>query len=182
MGKAHKLTIGKRIRLTCDADYEVQVRAENVEGQTFLLVAVTDVSFGVHHSIAEVFDTWRALVLRAFPASDAAAPKGALAGRAHDILEQIKAKYNTSSLQETNRKVEEVKGVMRDNVDLAIANAPKLDEIDERSADIEASSRVYHQKSKKLKWAMCREYWKAIVLIALILIIIIVIIVVVVTQ
>jgi len=59
---------------------------------------------------------------------------------------------------------------------------PRLDEIDQRSADIEASSREFHSKAKDLKCAMCKQYWKATALIALIIIVIIVIIVVVLTQ
>jgi len=188
MAKAHKLTVGKRIRLTCDTDYEVHVHCEEIGSRIFLLVAITSVSFGVHHSISEAFEEWRAQVRptseyvikltrnisrfakcisnsfgilnvpsnltlckrlsnvphlvpsayslslrftclaqvnKAIPASDANASKGSLSSRVNGTLQKFMTRYNTSSLLEANRKVEQVKGVMRDNVDIALANAPK---------------------------------------------------------
>jgi len=182
MGKAHKLNVGKRIRLTSDTDDEVHVHCEDIGGRIFLLIAITSVSFGVHHSVSEAFEDWKALVHKAIPASDAAASKGALSNRVNATLQKFMSKYNTSSLQEATRKVDQVKGVMRENVDIALANAPKFDEVDQRSAEIEASSRVFHNKAKDLRCAMCKQYWKVTALIALIIIIIIVIIVVVVVK
>ena len=75
-----------------------------------------------------------------------------------------------------------MKGVMRENVDQALANVEKIEEIDQKSQDLEASSRKFHDDSKKIKCRMIKQKWKLIGLIAIIIIVVVIIIVVAATQ
>ena len=182
LGKAHKLSDGKRIRLTSDNDFEVHVQCEIDNGNTILFIAVTDTEFGVHHIISSFCEDWKSQFLRAIAKSEWGASKSSLSSRVKTCLQTIQTKYNTSSIRKANAKVDEVKSVMRENVDLALANVEQLNEIDAKSADIEASSRQFHHNAKKVKCAMCAQYWKMIIIGVVIAIAIIVIIAVVATR
>jgi tetrahydromethanopterin S-methyltransferase subunit F len=182
MGKAHKLTSGKRIRLTSENDFEVHVQCEIDNGNTILFIAVTDTEFGVHHMIPNFCDDWKDTFTRSIPRSEWGASKGSLSTRVKTCLQAMLTKYNTSSIRKANAKVNEVQGVMKDNINLALSNMNNLDEIDSKSADVEAMSRQFHSNAKKLKCAMCAQYWKLIILGVVIVAVIITIIAVTVTQ
>lgn len=49
---------------------------------------------------------------------------------------------------------------MRENIDISLQNVEKLDDMDQKSADIEASSRQFHNYTKQVRWKMLMEQWK----------------------
>lgn len=172
MNKAQKMN-NNRIRLKSELGYEVHVQAELVNDVTIIFLAIVSNDFGAHHMPATFCEDFKSEFFRSIPRSEATASRSSLQSRANQVLETIQRKYNTSSLHSVTQKVEQVKDVMRQNMDQALSNIEKLEEIDQKAMDIEAGARKFHSNAQKVRCAMCKEYWKATLLIIFIVLAII---------
>jgi len=176
LNKAHKLEHGRRIRLTSEQDYEIHVTSDHAESGTFLFIAITDQEFGVHHNTAAFSDEFKAVLMRSIPRSEWGASKMTLGKRIDKVLQQILKKYNTSSLLQANQRVDDVKSVMTENVNIALSNVEKLEEIDQKSKQLEDSSKSFYDKSHKVKCRMLSQYWKVASLLVIVIVVVVVII------
>lgn len=178
LGKSHKVDPGKRIRLTSD-DYEIHVQAEHApNGTVLLLVAITDTEFGVHHNVATFFQELTLKLNSTVPRNEWSEKKSRLTKRLDSVLSSLHQKYNTSSILEANKKVDAVKGVMHDNIQIAIQNTERIEEIDAKSQDLEQSSKEFHSKAKAVKCRFIKQRIKLIGVIALVIAIVLTIIIV----
>ena len=125
---ANKLQPGKRIRLTSDNnDYDLHVLADHAEDDpalTVIFFAVTDPSFGKHHTVSSLLrelkkDFYAATDVRELTATTST---GSLNRQLQQPLARIFSAYNQSKLREVQAKVEKVKSVMKDNVDKSRRN------------------------------------------------------------
>jgi len=178
---ATKLKPGKRVRLTSDEnDYELHVMAEQVDSSdehTIVLFAVTDTSFGKNYSIQSLLKDFKSGIFRVCDSSELirATSKGAIQKKSEPIFKDIFARYGSSKLKEVQTKVDEVKNVMRDNVDMAIGNVEKLEEMESKSVMLDDQSRAFAKKSAGVKRMMrCRNY-KMVAIVTTVIIIILVI-------
>lgn len=165
-----------------DEDYDIQMWCASFNDVLFLFMAFLARDFGSHHLPDELRAFWIKKFNDAVPPSDANGSKGSLERRAGDILRRVVEQYNTSSLLNAKQKVNVLTNKMKDNVDLAMANVDKMDELDVKSAEIEEASRTFKDNTAKVKCAMCKSYYKSMLIIALIVIVVIVVIVVIATQ
>ncbi|AYV87231.1 MAG: hypothetical protein Sylvanvirus39_4, partial [Sylvanvirus sp.] len=78
-------------------------------------------------------------------------------------------------LEKAEFQVEEIKMIMQNNVKTAIANGEQIDDLEDKSIMIGGLSHIFERESSKLKWKMCRQHWKSILLILLIILLVIVI-------
>lgn len=177
LGKSHKVQPGKRIRLTSE-NYEIHVQSEQgPSGATLLLIAITDTEFGVHHSVPTCFQEFVSLLHTHCPSQQWTAPAKKIKKSLEPVLSAIHRKYSTSSILEANKKVDQVKGVMQDNIDMALRNTERIEEIDQKTETLEASSQQFHANSKRVKCRFIKQRIKLIALIVAIIAIVITIII-----
>merc|ERR1711942_613941 len=66
-----------------------------------------------------------------------------------------KIKMNQSQMESAQSLVNEVVGVMRNNIDKVLERDSKLNDLDYRASNLEASSSMFQQSSRRLK----KKYW-----------------------
>jgi len=170
---ATKLKPGKRIRLTSDGnDYDLHVMAdllENNEEQVIVFFAVTDVNFGQTHSIVKLLDEMKtAFYENNEPASiKLAKTNGPVNKNSQTFLNNLLKKYGANKLAEVQQRVEEVKTVMRDNVDKTLENVEKLEDLEQKSETIENSARQFEKGATGLKSSMRCRYIKMTAIVVL---------------
>lgn len=175
LGKSKKIEVGKRIRLTSD-NYDIHVQAEHAaDGTVLLFVAFTDTEFGVHHNVGNFFQDLISKVQ--VPRAEWNEKKSKLTKRFAPTLTSVHQKYNTSSILEANKKVDQVKGVMNENIQIALQNTERIEEMDAKSQEIEQSSKEFHSKAKAVKCRFIRQRIKLVALIAFVICVVITIIV-----
>lgn len=141
---ASRLTGGKRVRLTSDEGeeekYELNVLTEYIDGDPNLALvffAITAVDFGKHQSISGLFKDFKEGVYTEFPSETLANAQSS--GPVHSTMkrffESLFAKYNKSQLINVARKVDQVKDVMKENVNKALNNVEHLEEVRLRGRD-----------------------------------------------
>jgi len=172
---ATKLKPGKRIRLTSDGnDYDLHVMAdllENKEEQVIVFFAVTDVNFGQTHNIVNLLDEMKTAF---YENNDAASVKlaktsGPVNKNSQTFLNNLLKKYGANKLAEVQQRVEEVKNVMRDNVDKTLENVEKLEDLEQKSETIENSARQFEKGSSGLKSSMRCRYIKMTIIVGLLI-------------
>ena len=120
---ANKLQPGKRIRLTSDNnDYDLHVLADHADddpAHTLIFFAVTDPSFGKHHTVSSLLRELKKAFYDAVDVKEltATGSTGSLNRQMQQPLQRLFGTYNQSKLREVQAKVERVKTVMKDNVD-----------------------------------------------------------------
>lgn len=176
--KANKLENGKRIRLTSDDGYEIHVNCEASEQAAIIFIAITNTSFGTHHNIPTFCDEFKTLFTKAIPRSEWGASRGSIVKRIDSVLAQVVKKYNTSQLIEANTKVSQVQSQMTENMSIAIQNTEQIEQMDQKSAQLEESSREFHDKSKKVKCRMLQNRAVLLGLVAVVVVVVVIIIVV----
>ena len=62
---------------------------------------------------------------------------------------------SNNQLEHTQRQVQEVVGVMRNNIDRVLERDNKLNDLDYRASNLQAHSQVFQQSSRRLK----KKYW-----------------------
>merc|ERR1712002_1139947 len=60
-----------------------------------------------------------------------------------------------TSMEQTQAQVQEVVGVMRNNIDKVLERDTKLSDLDNRASNLEASSNMFQQSSRRLR----KKYW-----------------------
>lgn len=63
--------------------------------------------------------------------------------------------YGSSRIQQTQREVDDVLGVMRNNVDKVLERDGKLSELDQRAENLQVASSSFATNSTRLK----KKYW-----------------------
>jgi len=170
---AAKLKPNKRIRLTSDGnDYDLHVMADLPDGKEETIVvffAVTDVDIGKIHNVATMLEEFKKNFYSCtdVPAIKAAKANGSVNKAAQSILEALLKKYGANKIADVQARVDEVKNVMRDNVDRTLENIEKLEDLEDRSAQIENSAKQFEKNAAGLKSAMRWKYIKMTAIVVL---------------
>jgi len=141
--RGHKLESGKLIRLTADNnDYELHLMADVLEednDKTIVFFAMTDPEFTKNFTIVKFFQEFKEGLYNRCSSSEIAVAKsgGAVSKKTTPLFQSLTQKYGSSKLQTVSTKVEEVKDIIRHNVEVAIENVNKLDEIEAKSEELE---------------------------------------------
>jgi len=94
-----------------------------------------------------------------------------------------KSEDENEKLRAVQRKADEVTDIARQNIALSIAQVDKLQDLEEKSANLENASTDFYKGAKAVKWKMCRKSWTMLgLIICMVAIVIIIIVVVVVSQ
>jgi len=175
---AAKLKPNRRIRLTSDGnDYDLHVMAdllENRDDQVIVFFAVTDVEFGKTHSVAKLLEEFKA---EFYKVNDAGAVKvakanGSVNKNCQTFLANLIKKYGANKLADVQQKVDEVKTVMKMNVDATLNTVGKLEELEAKSETIENSAKQFEKGSRGLSMSMrCRYYKMTAIIVLLVLVI-----------
>jgi len=175
---AHKLQMGTRICLTETEEpgtpYELHLVAEEVEdspGNIIVYFVATDSGFGKAQSITKLLADFKAGLYAAGGGSViSGSGAGGMQARMAPTLTSLATKFGSSKIAAVQNKVEEVKAVMRENVDLALNNVDKLEVMEEKAADMEREAKTFNRGATKLAWTMRCRNWKLTMLIALLVI------------
>lgn len=177
---ASKLKPEKRIRLTADDNnYDLHVMADILNDSLLIYFAVTDTGFGKNQSVPKLLDEFKAGIKNANPDSElsSAKEKGSVHKTSQALLSQLFTKYGTDKLKNVQAKVDQVKDVMKDNVNKALANVDSLNELEGKADQFEGQAKQFEREATKTKNMMrCRNY-KMNAIIAVIVIIVIIIII-----
>ena len=65
------------------------------------------------------------------------------------------APSNPNQIEAAQAQVQEVVGVMRNNIDKVLERDSKLNDLDYRASNLQATSAVFQQSSKRLR----KKYW-----------------------
>jgi len=179
---ASKLKPNRRIRLTSDGnDYDLHVMAdllENKDDQVIVFFAVTDVEFGKTWSVAKLLEEFK---LEFNKVNDPNAVKvaksnGPVHKNCQNFLALLIKKYGANKLADVQSKVEEVKTVMKDNVNKTLENVEKLEDLESKSETIENSAKQFEKGARGMQLSMKCRYYKMTAIIALLIIAILLII------
>jgi len=84
---------------------------------------------------------------------------------------------DSNNLENINNKLETVKIVMNDNIQFALQNTDKIDNIQQKSELLAELSKKFNGKAYLMKRKMCAKYWKHNVIVSSVVIVIILIII-----
>jgi len=176
---AQKLKPNKRIRLTSEPpdEYDMHITAdllENKEDQIVVFIGVTTVTFGQTQSIVKLFDEFKTQLYQTNDAATIMSAKsnGSVHKNSQTFMANLIKKYGSSKLAEVQARVEEVKTVMRDNVDKTLENVERLEDLEQKSETIENSAKQFDKMSGGLKSSMRWRYIKLTLIIALVIILV----------
>jgi len=79
-------------------------------------------------------------------------------------------------LKSVQRKADQVTDIARQNISLSIAQVDRLQDLEEKSENLQNASTDFHKGAKAVKWKMCRKSWTMLGLILCAVAIIIIII------
>ncbi len=74
-------------------------------------------------------------------------------------------------------KLDTVKIKMNENIQFALKNTDKIEDIQQKSELLSESSNTFREKSNNLKSKMCSKYWKQNIMISFIILLVIIIII-----
>lgn len=183
---ATKLQPGVRLKLASDdGTYDVHVMPQELDLETpqpviVVFFAIADPQFSVNYSISKMFSDFVDRFMESCDAqsiNSASSSSGPVAQKSQSLLNDLLNRHERSRLRDVNQKVDVVKGVMRDNLDKAMVNMARLDDMDEKSSQLEESGKLFSKNANKLKSMMRWRYIKQLLLIAVVVIVVIVIIV-----
>jgi len=173
---ASKLSMGKRICLTSDdpgTNYELHLLPEEVEGTEGVVIiyfVAVDPGFGKAHSITKLLADFKSGLYEQGGGAIASSGNGELQSRMSGRLQSLSSKFGSSKITTAQNKVEEVKAVMRENVDLALANVDKLQDMEEKSSELERESKSFSRGATKLARSMkCKNIKIVLIFILLVL-------------
>merc|ERR1711990_140552 len=75
---------------------------------------------------------------------------------------EMAAASNPNQMEAAQAQVQEVVGVMRNNIDKVLERDSKLSDLDNRASTLEASSSMFQQSSRRLRkkyWNMKMKMW-----------------------
>jgi hypothetical protein len=143
------------------------------DGSAWIYVAITATNYPLRHAAGLLRD------LRATFASKAEAGlncrgEGALnapmSGKFQRLCSQYDDLSNVDSLHATLAKVENVKIVMQDSIELALQNCVSLEAIDQKADELQSQAGMFKTRAKKLRSQMWWKKCKMQMLIAFIVI------------
>merc|ERR1712062_559128 len=70
-------------------------------------------------------------------------------------IENLVNMDKNGQLENTQKQVQEVVGVMRNNIDKVLERDSKLNDLDYRASNLQATSAVFQQSSRRLR----KKYW-----------------------
>lgn len=169
---ASKLKEDKRLRLNADDNkYDLHVVANGRLGEDCMLVyfAVTETTFA-KTSVKEMLNDFKEGILSTASKNEIvkAKAKGSIHQKAQPVLKGILKKYGTDKLQMVSGQVEQVKGIMQDNVSKALNNVDNLNELENKSAKFEEQAKRFEKQSGQVKKMMRCQYYKTIIIMVLI--------------
>jgi len=179
MNKANNIP-DKRIRLTTnDKQFEVQVLAHQLEKTRIVFFAITDPRIGESYDIADILQDFKKEFLNAHSETDIlkAKPNGKLHKKSQTLLRQLIDKYGTSKLYKVQKKVDDVKNVMNDNMEKALNNVMTIETMEAHAAEMENNALGFKKKAVTVKREARKTYYKTNLILAAIIIVIILIIV-----
>lgn len=172
---AAKLQPNKRIRLTSDNnDYDLHVVAELYDGddedKQIVFFAVTEPDFAKNFSVAQLLRDFKDGFLHAVkgPDIEEAGGGGAVQRQAQPVLDRILKHYGSSKLANVQNKVDEVKDIMKTNVQRALDNVEKLEEIEDKAEKFENQAKMFKRDATTLKRQQRCKYYKITALILLV--------------
>jgi len=161
MGKASKLSAGKRISLTSEGDeYHLQVLPDNVttgdSDTVVVFFAVTDPQFGKYHSIPNFLEEFKATLHKACSPDEikVATTNGVVHDKTQDALRKLLIRYSGSKIKDVEDKVDEVKTILKDSVDLAVVNTAKMEEAEHTSQALEEQSQLFKKETVNVRRRM----------------------------
>jgi hypothetical protein len=94
------------------------------------------------------------------------------------VCDKLLSTYGRDKLSDVQVKVEQVRVVMRDNVDKAIDSVEKLKDMEIKAQHLEEDAETFELSASKVKRMMCIRKWKITGVIALVVVVILTIIIV----
>jgi len=183
--KAEMVQDGKRIKASspkAEEPYELYIMGFGIPGHAnnmLVFFAIVDKNFGVAHSIGKLYEDFKTQIFAAFDAKVLAKAKqtGDVHKKSQAILQGLCTKYGSNSISAASMKVEEVKNVMTQNIQIALDNGASLNDLEGKAADLNASSDAYKSKAKTVRRNACLDMVKAKAIFFLIAVIVLAIIV-----
>ncbi len=79
---------------------------------------------------------------------------------------------SNTSIAHLQVKVDEVKAVMHDNVQFALKNTDKIEDIEKKSELLRSSADTFRQTGSRLKHQLCVRHWKRILQGAIVILVV----------
>lgn len=89
----------------------------------------------------------------------------------------MKNNYTTSKILDIQEEIDQTKDIVHRNIDLVIERGDKLDELQDKSDNLNVQSHLFRKSAKKLKCKMLVKNIKMIILLLFIILIIILLII-----
>ena len=130
------------------------------DGERWIFLAITATSYPIRHAAGLLEDLGKAFA----PKEDKGLNvrlEGALNGDLQPKLSKLCARYDdlaqVDNLHATLSKVEAVKVVMQDSIELALNNCVSLESIDQKADELQNQAGMFKTRAKKLRTQM---WWK----------------------
>ncbi|CAE7353809.1 VAMP726 [Symbiodinium microadriaticum] len=131
----------------------------DTDGDIFLVICKTD--YPQRCAILCLEECKTTFTSKFPPTTIASAKENALSKSFKDQFRKLCIKYNNpgdvDAIASAKRKVESVKLVMQDNVDLALQNCVKLESIEKAAEDLQSQAGLFKRDARELKKRM---WWK----------------------
>ena len=152
------------------------------DGAAWIYVAITSPSYPLRHAAGLLRDLRTSFQPKAEAGLNArgeGALNNAMSGKFQRLCAQYDDLANVDSLHATLAKVETVKVVMQDSIELALQNCVSLEAIDQKADELQSQAGMFKSRAKTLRKQMWWKKCKMQMLIAFIILTIIGVIVVV---
>lgn len=170
----------KRIKISKDTDaYDIYIMAQelgsNHPNTILAFFCALSKDFSSHHELTRFWSDFRTTFTQQFDATDVLActgPNSKPGKKATPILADIARRYGSSALSSAQQKVNDIKIVMTDNIDRAMANSANMDDLEAKSQALSDSSGRYVTKAKKAQRDACLENYKTKCICALVVLVV----------
>lgn len=181
---ASKLTPGKRTQLASAGagagPYDIHMMAESIGTTTIVFFAMTTTDFSKVHQVTVLLDDFKTRFLTSNSQSDIEKAKanGNVNRASQPLMEALFVAYGSDKLANVRGKVDQVKGVMQENIKIALDNTEDLNQLEDKSAAFEEEANRFHKDATRVKTMMrCRNYKLMAVVGGIILLVLIIIII-----
>ena len=174
---ASRISAGKRIRLTSEENnYDLYITAYPYDGEEkAAFFVIVDTKFGVDASISKLFEEYKEGFFKLVDAKTIGSAKAK--GKAHKkteaFLQQILVKYGSSKLDGVKNQVDEIKGVMVDNINVVLRNVETLEDLEGKAENLQRQGQVFADNATTLKSKQKWAYYKSNMMIAGVVLVII---------
>lgn len=153
----------------------------NSDGERWIYLAITSNNYPVRHASGLLGELKSVFAPKEDKGLNARL-EGALNGEMNSKLDKLCAKYddlsNVDSIHATMAKVETVKVVMQDSIELALQNCVSLESIDQKADELQSQAGMFKTRAKKLRSQMWWKKCKMQMLITFIILVILAVIIV----